>query len=1159
MILVVGSVVVGCGSERTGDADGVDGTPRRAAAAFLKHPAGRGLRAAGATGIVRAGEGFEYRSRRQRTRVALAGNASGPLTVARHEGAIEIRVVGGRADSVPLAINGMVVYADALGAGTSVIHRPLASGGDDELVYFRERPASNGIEYRISALTGVVSVARRGREVHAVDKRGRSIFHMQKPFIVDAAGKRRDVSVALAGCDAASLRQRAGDCRMSLRWPDDVRYPAVLDPEWIPTGAMAAGRLSHTATRLSDGRVLVTGGMAWDATNSDLMVVADAEIYEPVSGSWTATGAMGEARTGHTAILMPNGKVLVSGGRDATGSLSSAEVFDPATETWSSVDPMASARSGHDVIEAWDWAPLVVGGWSGTTALASAEVFDDATGTWRSVGDLNVARGSHRLAELPGKQILAISGRNDSTGWTSSVELYDPATELWSEFATLATARIDHTATRLIDGRVLVAGGVDSSSTKLASAEIIDPYGTVTAAADMAAARFGHSATLLETGKVLVVGGTCETDTCTEYSEEYNPALDVWETPVSMYQHPAMRFHTSTILENGKVVSAGGFNFSTEPGFDSTHASGSLYDAATCKPPAEVGFVIGSIAAAPGSVDLTGQGETDWAYEIDGVTYRKDGPDLITPLADVGAPTKSMHDDAATTYSWTDGTPDPSRTTDKTVGFAGALGDGYTMSLPAGPMLQIAKLRLGAISGAGLLRVELAGNSCSFYETVVQTPSQEVSLLYASPSSGSWLTVRFTLLEEGELAAEAVTLAPSPLTAMMFETDEDPTKSSFTVKIDNPLVSSALQLEMASTVWAGTQPEWVEVTQGGFSTYNGDFAYRAYNGEGNPNTNNTAPNNAGSLNDVFFSWPNAPGTFTAGTATDKFTAEGRGLRVGYAPLTVEPRKLLPDESLVSTGPAVTVQLDSTVHLVPIQVIVLTSDAVPKKTRLGHQLAIFDQIQDPEVANFYDATTMERAKTQRAFFSLVPGDPPIPWMNRSAEGFYNVIGLDTPDSAWASCKVQFRLVNYFEMQVDEKHMLPRKVQQGAAEENDPKYFSAFDSNNLPCVQNVAAAAADSRFMANVTPIIFMERTSFETSAEDGRRVVTSVSSGICVRRGGPRNVIAHELGHEAGMGDCTCNTEGCKMMCTVGAGSAPATEAECTGMRTWAQGKSSVFR
>jgi WD40 repeat protein len=89
---------------------------------------------------------------------------------------------------------------------------------------------------------------------------------------------------------------------------------------------MTDAREGHSATLLPDGKVLVAGGISSHTSRQ----LASVELYDPSTGSWTATGGMIEARYSHTATLLPDGKVLVAGGSDgSTAALASAELYDP--------------------------------------------------------------------------------------------------------------------------------------------------------------------------------------------------------------------------------------------------------------------------------------------------------------------------------------------------------------------------------------------------------------------------------------------------------------------------------------------------------------------------------------------------------------------------------------------------------------------------------------------------------------------------------------------------------------------------------------------------------------------------------------------------------------------------------------------------------------
>ncbi|WNG27104.1 kelch-like protein [Cystobacter fuscus] len=276
----------------------------------------------------------------------------------------------------------------------------------------------------------------------------------------------------------------------------------VYDPAtgtWRLTGSMADERAYHTLTPLPDGKVLVVGGTGLDAVEGTVGGVETAEVYDPATGVWSPTGSMADERTHHTATPLPDGKVLVVGG----GNRPTAELYDPATGTWSATGSMASPRYDHTATLLPDGKVLVAGGWSGTSFLATAEVYDPATGTWSATGSMASSREGHTATRLSDGKVLVVGGRNLPTA-----ELYDPATGTWSTTGSMAEAHFTHTATLLPDGRVLVVGGFGGIEASQVTAEVYDPAtGTWRLAAPMLIARQKLAAVLLPNGKVLIAGG----------------------------------------------------------------------------------------------------------------------------------------------------------------------------------------------------------------------------------------------------------------------------------------------------------------------------------------------------------------------------------------------------------------------------------------------------------------------------------------------------------------------------------------------------------------------------------------------------------------------------------------------------------------------------
>ena len=192
---------------------------------------------------------------------------------------------------------------------------------------------------------------------------------------------------------------------------------------WTVTGSLRNARDEHTATVLPDGKILVAGG--WSG-NSCLSAT---ELFDPANGAWAASGALTTARAGHTATLLPNGKVLVAGGYQRNypqdpqaNSLPNAELYDPTSGTWTATGSLNAARDSHTATLLPNGKVLVAGGYNGSADLTSTELYDASTGTWTVTAPLATARSSHTATLLPSGKLL-VAGSDSNMG--NSAELYD--------------------------------------------------------------------------------------------------------------------------------------------------------------------------------------------------------------------------------------------------------------------------------------------------------------------------------------------------------------------------------------------------------------------------------------------------------------------------------------------------------------------------------------------------------------------------------------------------------------------------------------------------------------------------------------------------------------------------------------------------------------
>ena len=324
----------------------------------------------------------------------------------------------------------------------------------------------------------------------------------------------------------------------------------------IAAGTMTVSRAAHTATLLPDGRVLIAGGCTLDSCEME-EDGASAELYDQREESFTRTGRMGTERVSHTATLLPNGEVLLAGGWDRDGLLASAELYDPAVGDFSPTGSMTTHRAAHTATLLPSGRVLIAGGYNGKHSVSRAEIYDPRTGTFSRTGSMATPRSAHAAALLPNDRVLVTGGSDSQEDTVASAEIFDPGTARFIRTGNMTVDRYKHAATRLRDGKILILGGSNAGDSygKYASAEIFDPAsGNFTAVDGMNAERFKlpDAVATLSSGEVLVGGDD-------ERAEIYDPASKAFRT-VNGSLGAARNFATVTTLSRGRALIAGGYD-----------------------------------------------------------------------------------------------------------------------------------------------------------------------------------------------------------------------------------------------------------------------------------------------------------------------------------------------------------------------------------------------------------------------------------------------------------------------------------------------------------------------------------------------------------------------------------------------------------------------
>jgi hypothetical protein len=362
--------------------------------------------------------------------------------------------------------------------------------------------------------------------------------------------------------------------------PADAAVPPAPDPTgWAPAGKLHHARALATTSLLPDGRVLVTGG-----EDDDYAMLASVEIFDPTTNAFVEAAPLPAPRDHHTATVLKSGKILVAGGGKGseislpTGeqTMSSALLYDPTAGTWQATGSMLAPRAGHRAVLLEDGRVLVAGGGS-KVGYPCASIHPDC----------NIA---------------------DSIG---SAEIYDPAAGTWTATGALLHPRLAFALTATPAGIVASGGGADNHG--LVSVEIFDTSaGTWREGPALAGERLYHSAVVLG-GRLVVAGGKIANVSPITSVDVLDEAARAWKKGASLDQP---RTGASFVrLQSGRGLLAAGSN---QVG-DTFLAEAAVYDAEAdtwtkLAPLAEARYSQASVALSDGTVVVIG-GRT-----ADGVT-----------------------------------------------------------------------------------------------------------------------------------------------------------------------------------------------------------------------------------------------------------------------------------------------------------------------------------------------------------------------------------------------------------------------------------------------------------------------------------------------------------------------------------------------------------
>lgn len=411
-------------------------------------------------------------------RLPERANGAIELTSPTRDAAVEVRLVGARdiasepdapgeaRSALPSTLEGRR-YRDALGPGWDLRLKASGHGVEDYVTAL----GPTTLRYEVTLSHGIAGLRRTRDVVEFVDAAGTPVFRAANAAAIGADGERRRLPLRVEGCAVDEDRRPpwgrtpvapgSDHCDVVLELPEDIAYPAEIDPVWSATDDMTDERYDFEAAPLPGGQAIVLGGRGFGYLDG-------IEVFDAMSKTWSPAGITLNVPANYFQLTtLDDGKLLVTGGHYAppgpVNESTSNRVFilNPQIMDLAEVAPMAEAREVHTATRLPGNRVIVAGGQpdGSLITLGSSEIYDADTNTWTPGPDLNTARYDARAVDIGSGRVLLVGGLSNATSAIYKSEVYDDVAGSWGDEIGTANPRWGHTLTRLGDDRVLLVGG----------------------------------------------------------------------------------------------------------------------------------------------------------------------------------------------------------------------------------------------------------------------------------------------------------------------------------------------------------------------------------------------------------------------------------------------------------------------------------------------------------------------------------------------------------------------------------------------------------------------------------------------------------------------------------------------------------------------------